>query len=1687
MFAIAALVLSGFFAGVSPASATTGTFTATQTVANVPASTIPSVTFAGGSNAVNGVVPAVTFAGGANAVTSSIPSITFAGGVNGVAATASTTIPAGLAANATDHSITIDGVVINLGTAAQSAVQVASTIAGTNFSTGTSFLADGAYTVSNVGATVTFTRTATGTAGNNGLTIADTDFTSVNAAAASATVIVPAGLAANATDEIIMIDGVSIDLGTAAQTAVQVASTIAGSDFSTGTSYMADGAYTVSNVGGTSATVTFTRTATGTAGNVNLLVADADYTTTNGVAATASTTIPAALPANAADHSIMIDGVTIDLGTGIRSAASIGGLIASTDFSSGTSFQADGSYTVTNNNAVVTFTRDNTGTAGNNGLTIADADFTGGVRAARTVTVNSVPANGVNLTIGTCVISFNTIATADADCGNNNAGIRTSVDNTAALVAARLRTLINVSDVGHGALTVAGSGTTASFTTTGPETSATVITASLSAGASIILTTVNTTGVVFSTATIPALTFTGGVTLVTSSLVPVVTFGGGVDIVTSSIPSITFAGGVNGVAATASTTIPAGLAANATDHSITIDGVVINLGTAAQSAVQVASTIAGTNFSTGTSYTADGAYTVSNVGGTSATVTFTRTATGTAGNNGLTIADTDYTTVNAVTASVTVTITDSLAGNANDHSITIDGVTIDLGTSALTANQVAAAIAANPFTGKDYTVTNPSGANLTFTKNLGGTAGNVSLTLQDPLYTKINAVSATVTVTIPAGLVANATDHVVIIDGVTIDLGTSALTANQVAAAIAANPFTGKDYTVTNPSGANLTFTKNLGGTAGNVALTIQDASYGAVAQVATFTPASVTATETYRATINGINYDYLAAGGDNVATVVAALAPLMDANPAVDCSQDTTKITCAASVAGTAFTFSATVISGATLSSVHIGSNNANPAQAKVGDMVTLTFSSSVSIQSVVVTIAGHPVTASGSGAGPYTATYMMATGDTEGAVAFTIDFTDMASNPGSTVTGTTDASSINFDKTPPATPVITSIAGDNFINNSEKTAIVVLGTAEANSSVSVSLAGGATVNSIVTADGLGNFTATIDGTTLTDGTITPSVVVMDAAGNASAAAMTPTAVKDVVAPTASISYSIPYAVRSGDSLTITATFSEPILDSPVVKLAISGSNTLAAADMTKTDGTHYTYVFTVGSGDGAASVALSVGTDAAGNIVASTPTNNAAFTVNNTTPIVPNSVTLSDSTTLDLSSGLAPQTSADVNVEGVATVSMVKSVLLRGATLGDPVVISNSDLAGVNVSIPDGTTITGPNGWDGNILPPKTNTDSSGTPPSGFQIGNNIIEVGSLGNVLVLDSPVTITVSNATAPIGYRAANTTMWVALPMCTGTYASPVPVASPNACWITNGTDTKIVTFHFSTFAGLIAVSTGGGGGGGGGGGSGNGILPPVASSTSSSVPGLPSTGNAVTTPAPAGAHPNGTLIYDGQTFYLINNAQKIGFRDPNEFASYGYKFSQGVPANAIDKALPTAPDIARAMAGTLVIDARDNITVYMIGTGSTARGFTSADVFMALGYSFGGLPRINLADYPVGPVIGSTTDAHPDGSLVLDGNTIWWLQGGQKQGFESMAVFNTYGFSLSRVVPANDSDRAIPEGPIVKFRDGTLINDGVSYYIISDGKKLQFSSAADLSNRGYKTSNAVMTSLINYEAGGMVQ
>ena len=274
-----------------------------------------------------------------------------------------------------------------------------------------------------------------------------------------------------------------------------------------------------------------------------------------------------------------------------------------------------------------------------------------------------------------------------------------------------------------------------------------------------------------------------------------------------------------------------------------------------------------------------------------------------------------------VAASAIIYISSALAASASDSSVQIDNLTaINLGASALNIYQVTIAIR-NGLTGdvgyaaKDYIVSGSGINEIVFIRKATGPSGNGSLTINDDTYTSVNGVVATASVTISDALLASAADQSVTIDGVAISLGSSALTATQIATVIAGSIFTSGTsyiangaYTVSNV-GAMLTFTRTSGGTEGNYGLVVIDASYGGAAQTVTFTPANLDgANYIFSITLNGTAYTFTS-DDTSAQTIVEGLATVMAIDPVVSCTEDNVILTCVADSPGTIFTHSSSVI----------------------------------------------------------------------------------------------------------------------------------------------------------------------------------------------------------------------------------------------------------------------------------------------------------------------------------------------------------------------------------------------------------------------------------------------------------------------------------------------------------------------------------------------------------------------------------------------------------------------------------------------------------------------------------------------------------------------------------------------------------------------------------------------------------
>ncbi len=102
-------------------------------------------------------------------------------------------------------------------------------------------------------------------------------------------------------------------------------------------------------------------------------------------------------------------------------------------------------------------------------------------------------------------------------------------------------------------------------------------------------------------------------------------------------------------------------------------------------------------------------------------------------------------------------------------------------------------------------------------------------------------------------------------------------------------------------------------------------------------------------------------------------------------------------------------------LSPVSIASSNANPAYAKIGDTITLTFVANEDIQIPAVTIAGQNAAVVNPSGHLWSATVIVSSQLPQGPAAYAIAATDLAGNAATPITATTDGSSVTIRLGPP------------------------------------------------------------------------------------------------------------------------------------------------------------------------------------------------------------------------------------------------------------------------------------------------------------------------------------------------------------------------------------------------------------------------------------------------------------------------------------------------------------------------------------------------------------------------------------------------------------------------------------------------------------------------------------------------
>lgn len=233
-------------------------------------------------------------------------------------------------------------------------------------------------------------------------------------------------------------------------------------------------------------------------------------------------------------------------------------------------------------------------------------------------------------------------------------------------------------------------------------------------------------------------------------------------------------------------------------------------------------------------------------------------------------------------------------------------------------------------------------------------------------------------------------------------------------------------------------------------------------------------------------------------------------------------------------------------------------------------------------------------------------------------------------------------------------------------------------------------------------------------------------------------------------------------------------------------------------------------------------------------------------------------------------------------------------------------------------------------------------------------------------------------------------------------------------------DDAEVAFDPSYYELVPTTVPGGGGGGGSGGGSGG--------SGGGGGGGVPT----IMPPPTSGTR----LVNSNGTFFFVEGGYRKGITSPGIMYACGFEFKDAKPATSSDMALPMS--MLLPCTGSLVKSNEDK-TVYLV-SGNTRYAFTSANVFLGLGFKFSSVLLVTNPELQAlgrGADLNNASAAHLPGLDININGTVYWIDSNsQKHPYPSLEVYNSWhkDGDFSTVVPANANDMGLTTGSNVVMR-----------------------------------------------------
>ncbi len=148
---------------------------------------------------------------------------------------------------------------------------------------------------------------------------------------------------------------------------------------------------------------------------------------------------------------------------------------------------------------------------------------------------------------------------------------------------------------------------------------------------------------------------------------------------------------------------------------------------------------------------------------------------------------------------------------------------------------------------------------------------------------------------------------------------------------------------------------------------------------------------------LNGVGVTSISGSGSSVITLTLSGDPAITNGSSGYITIGSGVVSVSTATAFPGGSYNVTSAQAPILASVSVNVANVGSTFSASGSEITLTFSTNESVVNPTVTILGHTIGVTGTGSGPYTVNYTVASGDAQGTINATILFTDTNGNSGS------------------------------------------------------------------------------------------------------------------------------------------------------------------------------------------------------------------------------------------------------------------------------------------------------------------------------------------------------------------------------------------------------------------------------------------------------------------------------------------------------------------------------------------------------------------------------------------------------------------------------------------------------------------------------------------------------------------